>query len=134
MIAGNRGALEVTRTDPLDETPMALSDAAIRAAKPGRQQFKLYDEGGLSLIVKPPGGKLWRLAPHVFVRLGELRQAEWSKFDRDAAVWRIPANRMKMKRKHVVPFRQPLFAQSGLISSDRIRLGSFAKDFDTKPF
>jgi hypothetical protein len=40
---------------------MALSDAAIRAAKPGQAQFKLYDEGGLFMIVKPSGGKLWRL-------------------------------------------------------------------------
>ena len=40
---------------------MALSDAAIRAAKPTSKQFKLYDEGGLFLIVKPSGGKLWRL-------------------------------------------------------------------------
>ncbi len=40
---------------------MALSDAAIRAAKPGAAQFKLYDEGGLFMIVKPSGGKLWRL-------------------------------------------------------------------------
>jgi integrase len=40
---------------------MALSDAAIRAAKPREAQFKLFDEGGLFLIVKPSGGKLWRL-------------------------------------------------------------------------
>lgn len=40
---------------------MALSDAAIRAAKPADKQFKLHDEGGLFLIVKPSGGKLWRL-------------------------------------------------------------------------
>jgi hypothetical protein len=40
---------------------MALSDTAIRAAKPARTQFKLYDEGGLFLIVRPSGGKLWRL-------------------------------------------------------------------------
>ena len=40
---------------------MALSDTAIRAAKPSKKQFKLYDEGGLLLIVKPSGGKLWRL-------------------------------------------------------------------------
>jgi len=44
-----------------------------------------------------------RLAPHVFVRPGELRQAEWSEIDLDAAVWRIPGRRMKMKREHVVP-------------------------------
>lgn len=48
---------------------------------------------------------LWalKLAPHVFVRPGELRQAEWAEIDLDAAVWRIPASRMKMKREHVVP-------------------------------
>jgi hypothetical protein len=40
---------------------MPLSDAAIRSAKPAPAQFKLYDEGGLFLIVKPSGGKLWRL-------------------------------------------------------------------------
>lgn len=44
-----------------------------------------------------------RLAPHVFLRPGELRQAEWSEIDLDAAIWRIPASRMKMKREHVVP-------------------------------
>ncbi len=44
-----------------------------------------------------------RLAPHVFVRPGELRQAEWSEIDLEAAVWRIPASRMKMGREHVVP-------------------------------
>ena len=48
---------------------------------------------------------LWalRLAPHVFVRPGELRQAEWSEIDLDGAVWRIPGSRMKMQREHVVP-------------------------------
>ena len=40
---------------------MALSDAAIRAAKAGPAQFKLFDEGGLFLLVRPSGGKLWRL-------------------------------------------------------------------------
>jgi integrase len=43
------------------------------------------------------------LSPHVFVRPGELRQAEWSEIDIDAAVWRIPAARMKKRREHVVP-------------------------------
>lgn len=44
-----------------------------------------------------------RLAPLVFVRPGELRQAEWSEFDLDEAIWRIPATRMKMKAGHLVP-------------------------------
>jgi integrase len=50
-----------------------------------------------------------RLAPYVFVRPGELRQAEWVEFDFDAAVWSIPAKKMKMRRPHRVPLaRQSL--------------------------
>jgi integrase len=44
-----------------------------------------------------------KLAPLVFVRPGELRGAEWSEFDLDAAEWRIPAARMKMGEQHIVP-------------------------------
>ncbi len=44
-----------------------------------------------------------QLTPHVFVRPGELRKAEWSEFDLDAAKWTISAEKMKMRRAHVVP-------------------------------
>jgi integrase len=44
-----------------------------------------------------------RLAPHVFVRPGELRHAEWCEFDLNAAIWSIPASKMKMRRPHRVP-------------------------------
>jgi integrase len=44
-----------------------------------------------------------RLAPLVFVRPGELRQAEWSEIDLDRAEWCIPAERMKMREPHIVP-------------------------------
>lgn len=44
-----------------------------------------------------------KLAPYVFVRPGELRAAEWSEFDLDAAEWRIPGKRMKMGEQHIVP-------------------------------
>jgi integrase len=50
-----------------------------------------------------------RLAPLVFVRPGELRQAEWKEVDFEKAEWRIPAERMKMKQPHIVPLsRQSL--------------------------
>ena len=44
-----------------------------------------------------------RLAPLVFVRPGELRKAEWSEIDLENGVWRIGAERMKMRREHLVP-------------------------------
>jgi integrase len=51
-----------------------------------------------------------KLAPLVFVRPGELRQAEWSEFDLDAATWRIPASRMKMREQHIVPLSSQALA------------------------
>ncbi len=43
------------------------------------------------------------LAPLVFVRPGELRQAEWAEIDLDKAEWRIPAEKMKMRDPHIIP-------------------------------
>ena len=40
---------------------MALTDVAIRNAKPTDKQQKLFDGGGLFLLVKPTGGKRWVL-------------------------------------------------------------------------
>jgi len=37
------------------------------------------------------------------VRPGELRGARWSEIDMKRALWRIPAERMKMATEHVVP-------------------------------
>ena len=44
-----------------------------------------------------------QLAPHVFVRPGELRHAEWSEFDFEGALWTIPAGKTKMRKDHLVP-------------------------------
>jgi integrase len=45
-----------------------------------------------------------------FVRPGELRHAEWSEFDMQAAIWRIPAAKMKMKTEHRVPLSRQAIA------------------------
>jgi integrase len=39
----------------------------------------------------------------LYPRPGELRQAEWSEFDLEKAVWTIPASRTKMRRPHAKP-------------------------------
>lgn len=44
-----------------------------------------------------------RLLMLTFVRTGELRAATWDEFDLNNAVWRIPADRMKMGEAHIVP-------------------------------
>lgn len=43
------------------------------------------------------------LLAYTFVRPGELRTAEWNEIDFMTAEWRIPAEKMKMKRMHIVP-------------------------------
>lgn len=44
-----------------------------------------------------------KMLPHVFVRPGELRHAEWAEFNLEKAVWRIPGAKMKMRDDHAVP-------------------------------
>ena len=38
-----------------------------------------------------------------FARPGEVRAAEWTEIDTERAEWRIPAEKMKMRRPHIVP-------------------------------
>ena len=38
-----------------------------------------------------------------FVRPGELREAKWDEIDLEQGIWTIPAERMKMRRAHLVP-------------------------------
>jgi len=51
-----------------------------------------------------------RLSPHLFVRPGELRQAEWAEIDVEKAIWSIPAEKMKMRRPHRVPLSRQVLA------------------------
>ncbi len=52
----------------------------------------------------------WTLA-----RPSEVAEAEWSEFDLDAAIWRIPAARMKARKDDVVPLpRQAVEMLKGL--------------------
>jgi len=51
-----------------------------------------------------------QIAPHVFVRPGELRHAEWSEIDLDGALWIIPAGKMKMRKAHHVPLSRQAVA------------------------
>jgi integrase len=44
-----------------------------------------------------------RLLPLVFTRPGELRAMEWAEIDLSAALWVIPASKMKMRESHIIP-------------------------------
>lgn len=73
--------------------------AAITEPKQVTELLRAIDDFQGSFVVKCA----LRIAPYVFVRPGELRRAEWSEMDLDAAEWNIPAEKMKMKTPHLVP-------------------------------
>jgi integrase len=62
-----------------------------------------YDGQGLTKLAL-------QLAPHVFVRPGELRHAEWEDIDLEAALWVLPAEKMKMRKAHHVPLSRQALA------------------------
>lgn len=59
-----------------------------------------------------------RLLPHVFVRPGELRHAEWADFDFDKALWTIPPHKTKMRREHSIPLSRQALAILASIEHD----------------
>lgn len=65
--------------------------------------------GGLMRAIEGLNGSLivrcafLQLQAYTFVRPGELRMAEWSEIDWDKEEWRIPEEKMKMKRLHIIP-------------------------------
>lgn len=78
-----------------------------------------------------------KLMALTFVRTSELIQAQWSEFDLEAAQWRLPPERMKMKTPHIVPLsRQAIHVLQSLknLTGDGFRgLASTAlheQDFD----
>jgi integrase len=59
-----------------------------------------------------------RLLPHVFVRPGELRHAEWADFDFEKALWTIPPHKTKMRRVHSIPLSRQTLAILETIDHD----------------
>ncbi|OHD02963.1 MAG: integrase [Sphingopyxis sp. RIFCSPHIGHO2_01_FULL_65_24] len=58
-----------------------------------------------------------QIAPHVFVRPGELRQAQWGEIDLEAALWTIPAEKMKMRKPHHIPLSRQAVELFGSLQS-----------------
>lgn len=97
-------------TGRAERNPVADLRGALAPA-PERNHAAVVDPvelGGLLRAMHAYHGSLvvqsaLKLAPLVFVRPGELRQATWAEIDLDGALWSIPATRMKMRQAHVVP-------------------------------
>lgn len=80
--------------------------AAITEPRQVSELLRAIDAFECSFVVKCA----LRIAPYVFVRPGELRRAEWSEIDLDAAEWNIPAEKMKMNNAHLVPLSSQVVA------------------------
>lgn len=81
---------------------------ALVVAKPTHRAalFDPKEIGGLLRAIRGYSGQhatrgALLIAAYTFVRPGEVRFARWTEIDAD--LWTIPAERMKIKRKHIVP-------------------------------
>ena len=115
--AGSMGDLDSDHVAAYASTGLALGDEVVMTGPAGTVQATvaaIIDPKGVAQLLRAIDGyqgspvvlAALRLAPLVFVRPGELRQAEWSEIDLDAADgprWSIPAEKMKMRRDHIVP-------------------------------
>ena len=97
-------------TGRAERDPAADLKGALAQRKPRHMAAitKPKEVGGLMRAIDGYEGHLitrcaLRLAPLVFVRPGELRQAEWSEIDLEKAEWKIPGEKMKMDSPHIVP-------------------------------
>lgn len=89
--------------------PAADMTGAVRSYKPKNNPH--LSEKELPEFVRKltayTGGPVTRLAAlfllHTFVRTSEMRFARWEEIDENKKQWRIPAERMKMQRPHIVP-------------------------------
>jgi integrase len=92
-----------------DNNPATGRARVIKARKVKHRPHLTDDQlpGFIDALENYRGTKKVKLAMKLllltFVRPGELRHARWGEIDEEKAEWRIPAERMKMKRPHLVP-------------------------------
>jgi len=98
--------------------------------KPKRTHYTTIEKGGFPQLLRDIDGYqgspfttyVLQLMALTFTRTAELIEAEWREIDLDRAEWLIPAERMKMKRPHLVPLSQQAVAvlrEVAKLSGDR---------------
>jgi integrase len=100
--------------------------------KPARAHYKTVagDRSAFSKLLRDIDGYqgsplttyALQLMTLTFTRTTELVEARWSEFDLDRAEWLIPAERMKMRRAHLVPLSRQavdILKKAAKLSGDR---------------
>ncbi len=96
-------------TGRAEYNPAADLSSALEVHQSNHFPFLKADEipDFLRALEGDTGSKLVQIATKLLmitgVRTIELRAALWQEFDLDNAIWEIPAERMKMRRSHLVP-------------------------------
>ncbi|WP_419963033.1 tyrosine-type recombinase/integrase [Pantoea vagans] len=96
-------------TGRAEHNPVVDLAGALKAPKQKHFPHLLTDQigGFLRALNDYTGSKVTQNATRLLMLTGvrtiELRGAEWSEFDLEKGIWQIPAERMKMRRPHVVP-------------------------------
>lgn len=142
-IIEKRGALEIASrvlqrssavfryaiaTDRCKSNPATELRGALKS--PQRSHYVTIEKGGFPQLLRDidsyQGGPLTTCALQLialtFTRTGELIEAEWKELDLERAEWLIPAERMKMRRPHLVPLSAQAvaaFREVAKLSGDR---------------
>lgn len=96
-------------TGRAEHNPVTDLAGALKAPKQKHFPHLLTEQigGFLRALSEYTGSRITQNATRLLMLTGartiELRAAEWAEFDLEKGIWQIPAERMKMRRPHVVP-------------------------------
>lgn len=115
-------------TDRCKNNPAFKMSEALKS--PTRGHYPTIEKGGFPQLLRdiesyqgsPMTVYAMQLMALTFTRTGELIGAEWKEIDLERAEWVIPAERMKMRRPHLVPLSTQavaIFREAAKFSADR---------------
>ncbi|WP_298778294.1 tyrosine-type recombinase/integrase [uncultured Fretibacterium sp.] len=107
-----------------------ITELQAKSAKPKDRPYMILDDRGLMRTIREYPYPIMRAAMLfsvlIFARPGEVRAAEWAEIDTERVEWRIPAEKMKMRRPHIVPLATKALAALEELRRSRGRdAGSF---------
>ncbi len=93
------------QSDPTPSLRGALKPVVVkhRAAITDKNSLATFLKAANAYPASPIVRAALLLQTMLFVRPGELRQAEWAEIDLKRAVWKVPGEKTKMRDPHIVP-------------------------------
>ena len=118
-------------TDRCKNNPAYKMSEALKS--PTRTHYNTIEKGDFPQLLRDIDGYqgnpmttcILQLMALTFTRTAELTGAQWKEIDLDRAEWLIPAERMKMRRPHLVPLSSQavaVFREAAKLSGDRVHV------------